>query len=143
MSALEQTVSAALAPVVAAAQTAVQQAEKQLTQATQQLEEQAVLREQNARTNTEAALDTNRASRAAEAAYGDLFALERRLGGDAVTLWRAYLRQFPRGRYADDARAGVCRREPAADRGQCWTEYLAAHPDGAHRREAEQASRAP
>ncbi|HEY0134593.1 MAG TPA: hypothetical protein VGB85_10945 [Nannocystis sp.] len=82
-------------------------------------------------------------SRAAEAAYGDLFALEHRLGGDAVTLWRAYLRQFPRGRYADDARAGVCRRQPAAERGECWAEYLAAHPDGAHRREAEQATPAP
>lgn len=81
-------------------------------------------------------------SRAAEAAYGDLFALERRLGGDAVSLWRAYLRQFPRGRYADDARAGVCRREPKAARGACWTDYLAAHPDGAHRREAEQVTKA-
>ncbi len=82
-------------------------------------------------------------SRAAEAAYGDLFALEHRLGGDAVTLWRAYLRQFPRGRYADDARAGVCRREPEAARGPCWTDYLTAHPDGAHRREAEQVMQAP
>ncbi len=80
-------------------------------------------------------------SRAAEAAYGDLFALERRLGGDAVSLWRAYLRQFPRGRYADDARAGVCRREPEAARGVCWSDYLAAHPDGAHRREAEQVTK--
>ena len=81
-------------------------------------------------------------SGAAEAAYGDLFALERRLGGDAVSLWRAYLRQFPRGRYADDARAGVCRREPEAGRGECWTDYLATHPDGAHRREAEQVTQA-
>ena len=81
-------------------------------------------------------------SRSAEAAYGDLFALENRLGGDAVSLWRAYLRQFPRGRYADDARAGVCRREPEARRGACWSDYLVAHPDGAHRREAEQVTQA-
>ena len=81
-------------------------------------------------------------SRSAEAAYGDLFALENRLGGDAVSLWRAYLRQFPRGRYADDARAGVCRREPGAGRGACWSDYLVAHPDGAHRREAEQVTQA-
>ena len=81
-------------------------------------------------------------SRTAEAAYGDLFALENRLGGDAVSLWRAYLRQFPRGRYADDARAGVCRREPGAGRGACWSDYLVAHPDGAHRREAEQVTQA-
>ncbi len=80
-------------------------------------------------------------TRAAETAYGDLFALEHQLGGEPVALWRAYLRQFPRGRYADDARAGVCRREPADTRAQCWTDYLAAHPDGAHRREAEQAAR--
>lgn len=46
--------------------TAMQRAEKLLKDAAQQLEDQAVLREQNALTNTEAALDTNRASRAAE-----------------------------------------------------------------------------
>lgn len=79
-------------------------------------------------------------TRAAETAYGDLFALEHQLGGEPVALWRAYLRQFPRGRYADDASAGVCRREPADERARCWTDYLAAHPDGAHRREAEQAA---
>ena len=79
-------------------------------------------------------------SRAAETAYGDLFALENQLGGDLVSLWRAYLRQFPRGRYADDARAGVCRRAPADARSSCWRDYLAAHPDGAHRPEAEQAA---
>ena len=79
-------------------------------------------------------------TRAAETAYGDLFALEHQLGGEPVTLWRAYLQQFPRGRYADDARAGVCRREPADAAPQCWRDYLAAHPDGAHRREAEQAA---
>ena len=78
-------------------------------------------------------------TRAAETAYGDLFALEHQLGGDPVALWRAYLRQFPHGRYADDARAGVCRREPADTRAQCWTDYLATHPHGAHHREAEQA----
>lgn len=79
-------------------------------------------------------------TRAAETAYGDLFALEHQLGGEPVALWRAYLRQFPRGRYADDASAGVCRREPADASARCWTDYLAAHPDGAHRREAEQAA---
>ena len=79
-------------------------------------------------------------SRAAETAYGDLFALENQLGGDLVSLWRAYLRQFPRGRYADDARAGVCRRAPADARISCWRDYLAAHPDGAHRPEAERAA---
>ncbi|MCW0218991.1 MAG: hypothetical protein OJI67_11775 [Prosthecobacter sp.] len=46
-------------------QTASQRAEKELAQAAKQLEDQAVLREQNVRTNTEAALDMNRTSRAA------------------------------------------------------------------------------
>lgn len=46
-------------------ETATQRAEKELAQAAKQLEDQAVLREQNQRTNTEAALDANRASRAA------------------------------------------------------------------------------
>ncbi|TDU81374.1 uncharacterized protein DUF4175 [Prosthecobacter fusiformis] len=46
-------------------ETAPQRAEKELAQATKQLEDQAVLREQNGRTNNQAALDANRASRAA------------------------------------------------------------------------------
>jgi len=43
-----------------------EKAEKQLTQASKQLQDQAELREQNPLTNTQASLDTNRASRAAE-----------------------------------------------------------------------------
>ncbi len=45
---------------------AVERAQRDLTQAARQLEDQGVLREQNPLTNREAALDTNRASRAAE-----------------------------------------------------------------------------
>lgn len=56
-------------------------------------------------------------SRAAEAAHGDLFALEHQLGGDPVGPWRAYLRQFPRGRYADDARAAFWSRSRRARSG--------------------------
>ena len=43
-----------------------EKAEKQLAQASKQLQDQAELREQNPLTNTQAALDANRASRAAE-----------------------------------------------------------------------------
>lgn len=47
-------------------QTAAQRAEKSLAEAARQMEDQAVLREQNGRTNNETALDANRASRAAQ-----------------------------------------------------------------------------
>jgi hypothetical protein len=46
--------------------TPVEKAEKQLTAAAKQLQDQAELREQNQTTNTQAALDMNRASRAAD-----------------------------------------------------------------------------
>ncbi|MFO0633243.1 MAG: hypothetical protein U0168_10360 [Nannocystaceae bacterium] len=78
-------------------------------------------------------------SQRAELAWGDLFALARQRDGASgpVPHWRAYLRQFPRGRYAEDARAGLCRRaEGEADTRACWSEYLRAHPAGSHAREA-------
>ena len=46
--------------------TPVEKAEKQLTEAAKQLQDQAELREQNQATNTQAALDMNRASRAVD-----------------------------------------------------------------------------
>jgi len=46
--------------------TAAEKAQKELAQAAMQLEDQAALREQNVMTNDEAALDTSRASRAAD-----------------------------------------------------------------------------
>ena len=46
--------------------TPAEKAEKQLTEAAKQLQDQAELREQNQATNTQAALDMNRASRAAD-----------------------------------------------------------------------------
>ncbi|PCC67345.1 hypothetical protein SAMN02745121_07102 [Nannocystis exedens] len=77
----------------------------------------------------------------AELAYGDLFALARQLrGGDGqAAVWREYLRRFPSGRFADDARAGLCRRSPAVSRAACWQDYLEHHPAGAHRKQAEAA----
>ncbi len=84
-------------------------------------------------------------SRAADLSYGDLFALSRqRSGPDAEeALWREYLAAFPRGRYADDARAGLCRRASPAERTTCWQQYLADFPAGVHRTQAARALEAP
>jgi hypothetical protein len=80
-------------------------------------------------------------SRHADLAYGDLFTLTHQRKDDAaeLALWREYLREFPRGRFADDARAGVCRRGPADERASCWQAYLDDFPTGVHRRTAERA----
>jgi hypothetical protein len=77
-------------------------------------------------------------ARAADLAYGDLFSLARqRHGADhEVALWREYLQVFPRGRYADDARAGLCRRADDDARATCWRAYLADFPGGVHRHQA-------
>lgn len=77
-------------------------------------------------------------ARRAELAYADLFALTSQRGGPAARakVWKEYLRKFPRGRFADDVRAGLCRREAAPGRVACWQRYLAAHPSGAHADEA-------
>lgn len=73
-----------------------------------------------------------------ELAWADLFALARQ-GGDATqrnARWKAYLAAFPRGRFADDARAGLCR---ASGDAKCWSAYLKALPGGSYRAEAEAA----
>lgn len=84
-------------------------------------------------------------ARRAELAYADLFALSSQRGGpDArAKVWKEYLRKFPRGRFADDVRAGLCRREAAAGRAACWQRYLAAHPSGAHADEARKVTSTP
>lgn len=71
-----------------------------------------------------------------ELAWGDLFAIARQLGdeGRRVKHWGNYLRRFPRGRYADDARAGLCRL--AATPSRCWRSYLEDFPHGSYRAEA-------
>ncbi|MCB9565858.1 MAG: hypothetical protein H6710_01300 [Myxococcales bacterium] len=78
----------------------------------------------------------------ADLAYGDLFTVTRQLHGRAreAAVWEEYLRRFPRGRYADDARAGLCRRADDADASECWRRYLEAFPRGTHRAEAERSS---
>lgn len=79
----------------------------------------------------------------ADLAYGDLFSLVRQRRGTAALaeLWREYLRRFPRGRYAQDARAGLCRRAGADERAACWRRYLEAYPEGTFAREAKAAAR--
>lgn len=77
-------------------------------------------------------------SRAAEMAYADLFTLASQ-GGDAEQQrrwWKEYLRRFPRGRFADDARAGLCRSGASSARGACWQRYLDDFPAGSFRGEA-------
>ena len=68
----------------------------------------------------------------AELAYGELFAIVRQRGGSLPSLWRAYLRRFPRGRYAEDVEAGLCRRAAAGEREGCWERYRRRYPDGIH-----------
>lgn len=77
----------------------------------------------------------------AELAYGDLFALTRQIRGaeGQAAAWRGYLKAFPDGRFADDARAGLCQRSAPDERAACWAEYLERHPAGAQRRQAEAA----
>ncbi|MCA9663210.1 MAG: hypothetical protein KC486_33060, partial [Myxococcales bacterium] len=84
-------------------------------------------------------------SRRADLAYGDLFTITRQLYGREreAAVWREYLARFPRGDYADDARAGLCRRETDADAVRCWGRYLADFPTGLHRAEATRATEAP
>jgi len=73
-----------------------------------------------------------------ELAWADLFSLARQSGNASrrVTRWKAYLAAFPRGRFADDARAGLCRANKDA---KCWTAYLRDLPKGSYRAEAEAA----
>lgn len=77
-------------------------------------------------------------SRAAELAFADLFTLAHQLGdvGAQRRWWQAYLRRFPMGRFADDARAGLCREAARGKREACWTEYLEDFPSGSFREEA-------
>ncbi len=76
--------------------------------------------------------------RAVQMAYADLFTLASQAGdrGAQRTSWQGYLRRFPRGRFADDARAGLCRTAPSSRRGSCWDEYLSDFPQGSFRAEA-------
>lgn len=77
-------------------------------------------------------------SRRADLAYGDLFSLAAQRSGRAgqAAVWREYLEAFPRGTFAEDARAGLCRRGAPEARAACWSAYLVEHPHGSHAAEA-------
>lgn len=69
--------------------------------------------------------------------YGDLFNIARSGSAeDRQDLWREYLRKFPKGRHADDARGGLCRTAAADEQATCWERYLADMPQGSYRRQA-------
>lgn len=70
--------------------------------------------------------------RLAELAYGDLFSLTAQRGKSLGPVWRAYLRRFPKGRYAEDARAGLCRLAAGEARATCWAAYRSDFPGGTH-----------
>ena len=84
-------------------------------------------------------------SHVAEMALADLFTLAYQLGDTDARRkhWRTYLRRFPRGRFADDARAGLCRTAAAGVRAGCWQGYLDDFPRGSYRAEARAATEAP
>lgn len=73
-----------------------------------------------------------------EMAYGDLFTIVHQRGGKQAKtkLWRDYLRRFPRGRFADDARAGLCRSSQGSQQHRCWQAYLDDFARGSYRAEA-------
>lgn len=87
--------------------------------------------------------------RLVELAYGDRFTIahRRRDTRRQVALWRGYLRRFPRGKLADDARAGLCRHTTEDRQPGCWRRYLRDFPRGAYssvaRRESSAVGAAP
>lgn len=95
-----------------------------------------------ARERFEAIVARGGRSSIAELAFGDLItlALRSKDPGRVRAAWSKYLGRFPRGRYADDARAGLCRTAAAAARAACWRDYLDDWPEGAHRGEARESS---
>lgn len=75
----------------------------------------------------------------AQAAFADLFSIGRQLGGRSVLKreWTRYLKKFPKGRYAQDAQAGLCSMsENDAGGRACWSIYLQRFPKGVYARKA-------
>lgn len=79
-----------------------------------------------------ALIDIGKRRRAAEIAYGDLFAVVKQRGHSLVPVWKAYLRRFPKGRFAEDASAGLCGAAKGEARATCWDQYREKFPGGRH-----------
>lgn len=77
--------------------------------------------------------------RLAESAFADLFSIGRQLGGKKALHheWRRYLRRYPHGRYAQDARAGQCQTSKPDGAVRCWKQYLRDFPQGVYRQQAQ------
>ena len=60
---------------------------------------------------------------AVELAYAELFALARQSGQNMTGLWSSYLKRFPKGRYAAEASAGLCRLKQGAAADTCWSAH--------------------
>lgn len=67
-------------------------------------------------------------------AYADLFAVVRSRKGKSAqrSLWTRYLRKFPSGEWAEDARAGLCGGRSGQGARDCWRRYIRHHPNGTH-----------
>jgi hypothetical protein len=79
-------------------------------------------------------------SRLADLAFGELFHIAHRLHDTdgELALWKRYLARFPEGgRFADDARAGLCRRAARATKDACWRDYLVDFPKGSYVNQAD------
>lgn len=76
-----------------------------------------------------------------ELAYADLFTLARQQGETRKRkrLYQGYLRRFPKGRLAEDARAGLCRTSGDTTQAACWRGYLKRYGSGSYRAEAKAA----
>jgi hypothetical protein len=83
----------------------------------------------------------DQSGRYAGLAYGDLFTIAGQRGDKAgqAKHWKAYLKRFPKGRYADDARAGLCRRMAGEAKVACWKDYLEDMPRGSYQGQAQRA----
>lgn len=70
--------------------------------------------------------------RAVQLAFGDLFSVARQRKIDPSPYWRRYLQKFPKGRYAEDAKVGLCKKAKGTAADRCWDEYRSAFPKGSH-----------
>lgn len=73
-------------------------------------------------------------TRMAQLAWGELSTLAYQLEGAEAqrAVRRAYLKAYPKGRFADDWSAALCRDAPAPEAAQCWGVHRRNFPDSRH-----------